>query len=73
MNIKKKNYIIISFVGDGFLKYMVRIIVGLLIQIGINKKSEKDLIDILEKRSSFKKIAPPEGLYLNNVIYKKYR
>lgn len=68
---KQKDYIIISFVGNGFLKYMVRIMVGLLIQIGMGKKTEKDLIEVIEKKSNFKKIAPPEGLYLNNVIYKK--
>lgn len=70
--IKKENdYIILSFVGDGFLKYMVRIIVGLLIQVGLGKKDEKDIINIIEKKSNFKKVAPPEGLYLNNVTYKK--
>ena len=45
--------------------------VGLLIQIGIGKKTEKDLINLIDKKSNPKKIAPPEGLYLNNVIYKK--
>ncbi|MBO5183544.1 MAG: tRNA pseudouridine(38-40) synthase TruA [Bacilli bacterium] len=70
---KKKNYLIFSFIANGFLKYMVRIIVGVLIEVGQSKLNEKDIKKILDGtyKGNYKKVAPPEGLYLNNVKYKK--
>ena len=70
---KRKNYLIFYFSGNGFLKYMVRIIVGVLIQIGSNKMNPSDIKQIFsgDYKFKYKKIAPPEGLYLNNVKYKK--
>lgn len=67
----KDNKVEISFVGNGFLKYMVRIIVGILIQIGLEKYEVIEMKNILEGkgRTNYKKIAPPEGLYLNKVTY----
>ena len=69
--IRKNDYLILSFIGNGFLKYMVRIIVGILIQVGLENYEPvymKYVINGLYK-DNYKKIAPPEGLYLNNVIY----
>jgi len=67
----EKNDIEISLTGDGFMRYMVRMIVANLIQIGLGKLTAKDLQDALEnpvrKPSSFK--APAYGLYLKEVIY----
>ena len=67
----KNNIITISFIGTGFLRYMVRNMVGTLIEIGENKRSSKEIINILnsEDRSKAGKTANPEGLYLNNVFY----
>ena len=61
----------ISFVGTGFLRYMVRNMVGLLIEIGEGKRKASDVLTILEKedRKASGKTAPACGLYLKNVNY----
>lgn len=61
----------IYFNGNGFLRYMVRNIVGLFIEIGSNKKSVDDVEKILvsENREAAGITAPPEGLYLKDVKY----
>ena len=68
---KDMNKIIITFVGTGFMRYMVRNMVGLLIEIGEGKRKAEDVIDILkhEDRTFAGKTAPPCGLYLRNVFY----
>ena len=68
---KDVNKIIITFVGTGFLRYMVRNMVGLLIEIGEGKRKPEDIIDILkqEDRRFAGKTAPACGLYLRNVFY----
>ena len=65
------NKIIITFVGTGFLRYMVRNMVGLLIEIGEGKRKPEDVMDILksEDRRLAGKTAPSCGLYLRNVFY----
>lgn len=70
---EKDNYLIISFEGSGFLKYMVRIMVGALIMVGEGKISKDEINNMfLARDKSLVKItASPEGLYLNNVEYKK--
>ena len=63
--------VIISMTGDGFMRYMVRMIVGTLIQVGLGKLTSEDIKKILEdpvrKPSSYK--APAYGLYLKEVLY----
>ena len=74
VNIKKNdNYLVLSIKGNGFLKYMVRIIVCILIQIGLEKYDVNVINDIFDNKINFnyKKVAPAEGLYLNKVEYKK--
>lgn len=68
---KDVNKIIITFVGTGFLRYMVRNMVGLLIEIGEGKRIPEDVIDIFkqENRIFCGKTAPSCGLYLRNVFY----
>lgn len=68
---RNDNQITISLLGDGFMRYMVRNIVGLLIEIGEGKYKSKDIIDILkaEDRTKSGKCAPACGLYLNDVYY----
>lgn len=67
------DYLIISFKGSGFLKYMVRIMIGALIMVGEEKINPSDIKSMIEaKDKSLVKItANPEGLYLKNVEYKK--
>lgn len=68
---KDLNKLVITFVGTGFLRYMVRNMVGLLIEIGEGKKKPEDIIDIFkqEDRRFAGKTAPACGLYLRNVFY----
>ena len=66
-----KNIITIKFVGNGFLRYMVRNMVGLLIEIGSNKKDANEILRLFEVKDRREAgiTAPPNGLYLNNVYY----
>ena len=65
------NKLIITFKGDGFLRYQIRNMVGILIRVGENKISTKDVETILESkdRTTSGKTAPAVGLYLVNVDY----
>ena len=65
------NKLVITFKGDGFLRYQVRNMVGILIRVGENKISTEDVEKILESkdRTTTGKTAPPEGLYLTEVTY----
>lgn len=67
----KQNIITVSFKGNGFLRFMVRNMVGLLIEIGSNKKGINVVNMILDAKDRTKAgiIAPPEGLYLKDVFY----
>ena len=68
---KDKNIIKLSFVGSGFMKYMVRMIVGTLIEIGLGRLDSSYIDENLDKNerkvTSYK--APSEGLYLEEVTY----
>ena len=65
------NIITINFVGSGFMRYMVRNMVGLLIAVGEGKIEPNEISSILDKENRIyaKKTAPSEGLYLKNVYY----
>lgn len=65
------NIVKFIFCGNGFLRYMVRIFVGVILEVGCNKLEPKDIKSIIEGKynKNYKKVAPPEGLYLNNVEY----
>src|SRR5699024_1444117 len=68
---KQENTIEIIFRGNGFLYNMVRIIVGVLIDVA-KGKLELEAIDTLfaeKNRENVGVTIPPEGLYLWNVIY----
>ena len=69
--IKENEHIVILMTGNGFMRYMVRMIVGTLIQVGLGKMTSEDIKKILEdpvrKPSSYK--APAYGLYLKEVLY----
>lgn len=68
---RKKDILTISFQADGFMKYQVRNMVGLLIEIGSGKKEINDVEKILnlKNRKTSIKLAPAEGLYLKKVWY----
>jgi len=72
-NIEKveKNKICITFKGNGFLRYQVRNMVGILIKVGEEKISPSVVKEILNSKDRTKsgKTAPANGLYLNKVEY----
>ena len=61
----------ICFKGSGFLKYMVRTIVGSLIEVGKENVTKNDIINSLNTQTKLKhyKKAPACGLYLDSVEY----
>lgn len=67
----ENDIIYIDFVGNGFLKYMVRNMVGLLIEVGSNNRNVEDVKKILDSmdRKEAGICAPSMGLYLANVYY----
>ena len=68
---KEGDIITISFTGNGFMKYQVRNMVGLLLYVGSGKKEVKEVPNIIDAKDRTKsvKTAPPEGLYLKKVWY----
>lgn len=69
---KNDNIITIIFRGNGFLRYQVRNMVGILIKVGEGKLEPDKIGEIIEQKDRTKagKTAPPEGLYLVDVKYK---
>ncbi len=67
----KDDIVTFIFKGNGFIKYQIRNMVGLLIQVGLNKKEVIDVKKILDSknRSNGFRTSHPEGLYLKDVIY----
>ena len=67
----KKHYIF-TFHGNSFLKYMVRSMMGTLIQIGLHRKDPEIIKTILETkdRQLAGKTAESRGLYLYKIYYK---
>lgn len=70
-DVKNVNQITISILGTGFMRYMVRNIVGMLIEIGEGKYKSEDILSILEMKDRTKAgiCAPACGLYLKDVYY----
>ena len=67
---KSKDEIIISLVGNAFMRYMVRDIVMEMILVAIKKQKLNDLKRLFKSpRHITNHKAPAEGLYLSKVIY----
>lgn len=64
-------YYVLKIVGNGFLKQMVRLIMGALISLGKGKISLEDLEKSLKGplKNRLGPTAPPQGLYLKEVHY----
>lgn len=62
----------VTIEADGFLKHMVRTIVGTLVEIGSGRRSAEDVLDLLEAkdRCLAGMTAPPGGLFLKDVKYR---
>ena len=67
----ESNQIEITFVGNGFMRYMIRYMVGVALAVAEHKENISFIDEILDKKErhivSYK--APAEGLYLIKVEY----
>lgn len=68
---RKKDILKIRVTSSGFLRNMVRIMVGTLIDLGRGKKSLDDIRDMLEHpcKTTRRYNADPNGLYLVKIFY----
>ncbi|MCQ2792464.1 MAG: tRNA pseudouridine(38-40) synthase TruA [Bacilli bacterium] len=67
---QKKDEILISLIGNAFMRYMVRDIVAEMILVATKKQELSDLKRLFTKeRHITNHKAPAEGLYLNKVYY----
>lgn len=66
---QKGDLLTFRFVGNGFLRYMIRILVGTIVEIGANKKV--DMVQILNSkdRNQAGVKMEPSGLFLNHIWY----
>lgn len=72
ISIKKKAKILtITFEGKSFYKYMVRNMVGAMLDVSTGKKSLSELEEMLDNYSLNKQMscAPSQGLYLMKIYY----
>lgn len=67
---KQGNYIDITVTGNGFLRNMVRIIAGTLMEVGFGKRDPDSIPELFEgTRAEAGFLAPPQGLCLKEVEY----
>ncbi len=68
---EKNGIIEISYRGDGFLQYMIRIITGTLLETGSGRREPSDMEAVLSAldREKAGYTAPPQGLFLEGVYY----
>jgi tRNA pseudouridine38-40 synthase len=71
ITLQGEDYLVFEIEADGFLRFMVRNIVGTLVAVGMGKISPQDFKEILlsKDRSQASATAPPHGLFLKEVIY----
>lgn len=65
------NIYYLEVVGSGFLKHMVRNIMGALVAVARKKATKKDIQTALKSKEKIKigSTAPPEGLFLWDILY----
>ncbi|MEE2675216.1 MAG: tRNA pseudouridine(38-40) synthase TruA [Myxococcota bacterium] len=63
--------VVFDFEGDGFLRYMIRNLVGTLVDVGRGAREVEELFEILERRdrAAAGATAPAHGLTLVSVSY----
>ncbi|PIQ97660.1 MAG: tRNA pseudouridine synthase A, partial [Nitrospinae bacterium CG11_big_fil_rev_8_21_14_0_20_56_8] len=68
---KRGDYLIFEFEGEGFLKHMIRIIMGTLEEVGRGRRSAAGVKELLESkdRRQAGATAPAQGLTLVTVFY----
>lgn len=69
--IKRSNFLYIKFKGAGFYRYMVRNLVGAMIDVGRGKRKIEEVKEAIENPDIKKQFstALPNGLYLSKVLY----
>jgi tRNA pseudouridine38-40 synthase len=69
--VNENQYLIYEIEADGFLRFMVRNIVGTLVEIGKKRLSHESIPQIIESRDRHQAgpTAPPQGLFLIEVKY----
>lgn len=66
------NYVIIKFIGNGFLRSQVRMMVGALLEISNRSLTIKELKKQINLEKKFNiKLAPANGLYFERCFYEK--
>lgn len=70
---ESNNILEIKFIGKSFYRYMVRNLVGAMLDVSNNKASLEDTKEALEHPEITKqfKTAIPNGLYLDKIIYEE--
>ena len=68
---QKGPYIYLTYHGDGFLRNMVRILTGTLLEVGFGKREPESMIELIraKDRKQAGYTAPPQGLCLIEVDY----
>ena len=71
IHLKPEQIVTIDVVGDGFLRYMVRTIVGTLVEVGLGRREATEMPDVLlaKSRDLAGPTAPALGLCLVSVVY----
>lgn len=69
----ENDIIIIDIIADGFLRYMVRMIVGTLVEVGMKRRSLQSVEEMLlsKCKNDFVYNIAPNGLYLMEVFYEE--
>ena len=70
---EKDGIVTMRFIGNGFRRYMVRLITGALIQVGSHWRTKEFVENLLNSKGKKKCLfkAKPEGLYLQEVYYEE--
>ena len=72
---RRRDGVDLDFVGDGFLRYQVRRMVGVLLEVGAGSREADDLRTLIERPQPGAAIrtAPAHGLCLEHVYYRSCR
>lgn len=69
--VQNGEYLTLTYHGTGFLQYMVRIMTGTLLEVGMGRRTPESMVELLEAKN--RKLAgftaPPQGLCLVEVDY----
>lgn len=70
-----RGLVVLTFTGNGFLQYMVRILVGTLVEVGLGQRTAESMAQILaaKDRQAAGFTAPAKGLSLEAVLYEEPR